>query len=169
MDYSSGDAFGYDQIVPNMQLDNYDSPYSTIQRASGPGQASCLDEKPYRTFLPPTGPLAPASQAGLGASMPCAYGRPRIPMDTDVAIWERGARSRMQSNQTKKEGYGSALATTNPLGSMVAPDISSIEVNYIMLLFIVILTFALIINSVSLRHLTKQVKLLTQRSLMTPS
>lgn len=72
----------------------------------------------------------------------------RVPLDTDVAILQ---------------GLTSGGSATSRMLSRL--DIGKDDANFILILFIIILTMSLIINNVNMRHLTKQVKLLRQGSL----
>jgi hypothetical protein len=152
MSYSSGDSFGYDQIQPNMMLDNYDSPYAYVARNPN-DPMDCKNAQPYRAFLAPSGPRWVDSEgAALAAnarvsepkmSKPC----PRVPQETDAAI---GLVRHMD-------------------GFVSRARLSVADTNFILLLFIVIMTMAMISNSITMRHLKKQIKLLTKQAIASAS
>ena len=147
MDYSSGAAYGYDQIYPNMLLDNYDAPYSQNTVGHRP---PCPNERPNRTIIPPPDERPIASYADLAD-------RPRVPLDSEL-IGRRGCRKcgARAPLQTVFSGPDPAILKEGFL-SMPGSDMEGFMAVLMFVLLIVI-----IINGINLRHLQKQVKLLSQ-------
>lgn len=152
--FDSGTGFGYDQITPNMQLDNYDAPY--IIR---PGDV------PNRTMQTP--PLAPREPV---ASYYDTARRPYHSPDSSMIGREPG------SCELKSSGIpgplGKALdcgcgcrggkkvaALKNAKDSFLSGDI---QLDNMHMFFIALLALIVIMNALNVKYLTKQIKILSR-------
>ena len=155
-DYSGGMTYGYDQVNPNMLTDDYDAPYTPSAGigAAGPGAAilapACANQMAHRTMLPP--PHYPAERP-IASYSEVAH-RPRRPLDSEMI--GRAA--------VAEAFHGGCRGGCRRWAGVGGPDM-----NAMLMLFIFVLIIVVVINGINLRHLAKQVKLLTKRGMVGPA
>ncbi len=153
--FDSGTGFGYDQITPNMQLDNYDAPY-TIR----PGDA------PNRTMQTP--PIAPREPV---ASYYDTARRPYHSPDSSLIGREPGS-CNLKPDSGIPGPLGKALdcgcgcrgakkvaALKNAKDRFLS---GGLELDNMHMFFIALLALIVIMNAINVKYLTKQIKILTR-------
>lgn len=176
MDYSSGETFGYDQVYANTQLDNYDAPYTTVAGdlphrtmksaqmpsrepvASYYGTARRPYHSPDSSLLGPemqcatsenqiTGKEGDVSKQGMrGCSCGCGHGIPGpVGQMLDCGCGCRGAAKVSKLREVKDK--------------LLSGDV---DLNNVYMFFIFMLAVILIVNSMNMKHLKDQVKMLTK-------
>ncbi len=145
MDYDDGSTFGYDQVGPSMLTDDYDAAYtpSAINAKLAGQPPTCSNQERHRTMLPPPRygterPIASYEEYNM---------KPRRTLDSQSI----GRRPVTESFSMPGLSDGASLQMPGGL-----------DINSILLLFIFVLIIIMVINSINLRHLAKQVKMLTR-------
>ena len=158
MDYSGGMTYGYDQVSPNMfGGSSYDPVYN--QNTPTPGQPVGPHETAYRTFVPPPAPRVPGPILTYAETA----NRPRHSLDS--ALIGRGCSTPPQ-NGLPGDGLlaSGGRRRRDPFsGGGCSSSINMSDL--LVLMFAVSMILTIMINNVNLRHLTKQVKLLTRRNI----
>lgn len=173
MDYSPGSTFGYDQVYADVHLDGYDAPYTNVyggdphRTMQTPKNVSFREpiasyyetmRHPWRSqdssLLEQTPPVEKDTivQSTCSCSKPlssCASSRGGIPGSIgkmlDCGCGCRGAK--------KISGLRSAK------DKLINGDI---DMNSMCVMFILVLALIIVMNAMNVKHLTKQVKMLTK-------
>lgn len=176
MEYNNGSGYGYDAVYANTQLDNYDAPYTTV-----------VGDPPHRTMksaqMPSRNPVAsyydvahrpyhsPDSSL-LGSENPKTYH-----LDGTTKPLSRGC------------GCGCGSGIPGSVGKMLdcgcgcmgAAKVSKlrevkdkllsgdVDLNNVYMFFIFMLAVILIVNSMNMKHLKDQVKMLTKAATRAPA
>lgn len=152
--FDSGTGFGYDQITPNMQLDNYDAPY-TIRPGDAPDRtmqtpriaprepvASYYDtaRRPYHSPDSSLIGREPGSCGLKSAGIPGPLGKA-----LDCGCGCRGAKK--------------IAAIKDVKDSLMSGDI---QLDTMHMFFIALLALIVIMNAINVKYLTKQIKILSR-------
>lgn len=154
--FDSGTGFGYDQITPNMQLDNYDAPY-TLK----PGDV------PNRTMQTPR--IAPREPV---ASYYDAARRSYHSPDSSLIGREPGSCGLKSSSIGIPGQLGKALdCGCGCRGSKKIAALKDAKENFMSggfeldnmhMFFIALLALIVIMNAINVKYLTKQIKILSR-------
>ena len=167
MEYNNGSGYAYDQVYANTQLDNYDAPYTTVagdpphrtmKSAQIPSQSPVASyyEAARRSYHSPDssliGPENPETYHLDGTTRPSRDGVPGpVGKMLDCGCGCRGGKRISQLRDVKDK--------------LLAGDI---DLNNVYMFFIFILAVILIVNSMNMKHLKDQVKMLTKAVSRTP-
>jgi hypothetical protein len=175
MDWNDGSSYGYDAVYANTQLDNYDAPYTTVAGdlphrtmksaqmpsrepvASYYGTARRPYHSPDSSLLGPENPEVRASSSHhhiVGDDMTivhpcgcgCGHGIPGpVGQMLDCGCGCRGAAKVSKLREVKDK--------------LLSGDV---DLNNVYMFFIFMLAVILIVNSMNMKHLKDQVKMLTK-------
>jgi hypothetical protein len=139
MNYDHGTSYGYDQIQTSPLMDNYDSAYSQAPRKIRSPQHAA-DASMSRDMKP--------------ARNNASYYRPRAPMRKRVPLDSQSI-GRPSIDET-------FCSMRRMLATLQKPPANSVDINTngMMTIFIFVLILIVVINSVHLKQLTKQVDIL---------
>lgn len=142
MDYDHGSSYSYDQIHTSPLLDSYDAPYMQVPQI--------LKDQQYAAAASPKYAIKPVA--------------------TNATYYTPGIQERRAPLASQTIGHNETaepFCNIRKLITAMKPakhDTVDINTNGMMTVFIFILILIVVINSVHLKHLTKQVDMLTYKN-----
>ena len=172
MEYNNGSGYAYDQVYANTQLDSYDAPYTTI-----------TGDPPHRTMksaqMPPRNPVASYYETAR---------RPYYSLDSSLLGPENPEAYHLDGTTHPLRSCRCSRGIPGPIGKILdcgcgcrgGKRISQlrevkdkllagdVDLNNVYMFFIFMLAVILIVNSMNMRYLKDQVKMLTKAVSRTP-
>lgn len=152
--FDSGTGFGYDQITPNMQLDNYDAPYM-LRPGETPNRAmqtpKIAPREPVASYYETARRPYHSPDSSLIGREPgtCGLKSDGIPGHLGKAL-DCGCGCR---------GGKKVAVLKNIKESFVSGDI---QLDNMHMFFIALLALIVIMNAINVKYLTKQIKILSR-------